>query len=232
VYWGDSRPAEALYDSERDPWNLKNLAALPEYQEQLAKMRQQLRSWLLEHRDLGFWPEPELADAEERGTPYDEARKEGVYPLERILEAAELVGAGAVALSQLRARLKDENACVRYWATVGLHALRSDARPALADLTTAMSDPSASVRIEAAWALADLDNSAAALSLLAKELENPNGFACSRAARALELLGEKARPHLAAMQEALNRPNAKEVNYSFSFSLQTAIHRLTGGSAR
>jgi len=225
-YWGDARPAEALYDGQNDPWGLTNLAGLPEYQERLRTMRGQLRQWMLSERDLGLWPEPEMAAAEQRGAPYEEARKPGVFPVERVLSTAELVGSGGGALPEFQTRLHDANSAVRYWSVVGLHALRAAARPALGDLRSAMKDPAASVRIEAAWAVAELEGSPDALALLAGELQNPQPWVAMRAARALELLGAKARPQLDAIRRALGQ--APKFDYSFQMSLMSTLENLTG----
>ena len=62
----DSRDVEELYDLEKDPDEIHNLAGRPEYRDQLAKMRNQLAAWQLKVHDKGlideynlvqmFWP--------------------------------------------------------------------------------------------------------------------------------------------------------------------------------
>ncbi len=62
----ESRDVEELYDLEKDPDEIHNLAAFPEYREQLLKMRKQLADWQLNVHDKGlideynlvqlFWP--------------------------------------------------------------------------------------------------------------------------------------------------------------------------------
>ncbi len=51
------RPAEELFDLERDPCELENLAARPEHAERLAAMRAELRAWLAARQDpaLAQW---------------------------------------------------------------------------------------------------------------------------------------------------------------------------------
>jgi hypothetical protein len=74
----------------------------------------------------------------------------------------------------------------------------------------------------------------AALDLLAAELDSRNEFAATRAARALELLGEKARPKLDLMRDALKRRTSgffgqagpDPVNYGLEFSLTMALKAL------
>jgi len=55
------RPAEALYDSQADPWEYKNLIDAPEHQERIATMRKKLDAWIKDTGDLGFvLPETKL----------------------------------------------------------------------------------------------------------------------------------------------------------------------------
>ncbi len=54
TYAGPNKPCEALYDSEQDPWQIRNLAEDPAYRPVLDRMRQALRQWQLESRDLGL----------------------------------------------------------------------------------------------------------------------------------------------------------------------------------
>lgn len=78
------------------------------------------------------------------------------------------------------------------------------------------------------------DANPTALDLLATELNSRNEWAATRAARALELLGEKARPKLDIMRDALKRRTSgffgKEgpdpVNYGLEFSLTMALKAL------
>lgn len=61
------RPEEELYDVNKDPWQLNNLAADPDYAETRRKMRARLDKWMLEtgdrraHGETDFWDKcPEL----------------------------------------------------------------------------------------------------------------------------------------------------------------------------
>ncbi len=47
------RPAEELYDSLNDPWNLHNLAMLPKFQEQRELLGNVLDAWMRDQGDLG-----------------------------------------------------------------------------------------------------------------------------------------------------------------------------------
>ncbi|KAA1160867.1 sulfatase family protein [Pseudoalteromonas distincta] len=56
------KPLEALYDLEQDPFETKNLALLPQYTEQVIKMRAGLQKKLQSMPDLAFYPESYLVD--------------------------------------------------------------------------------------------------------------------------------------------------------------------------
>jgi arylsulfatase A-like enzyme len=55
----DARPKEELYDLQRDPFELHNLAEDPAHQKQLAAMRAELDGWIKRTGDRGQQPEPE-----------------------------------------------------------------------------------------------------------------------------------------------------------------------------
>lgn len=55
------RPTEEFYDSQQDPWEVKNLIDSPEHQERIAALRRQLEAWITDTGDLGFiLPETKL----------------------------------------------------------------------------------------------------------------------------------------------------------------------------
>jgi arylsulfatase A-like enzyme len=55
------RPAEEFYDSQADPWEVKNLIGSPEHQARIEAMRRKLEAWIADTRDLGFvLPETKL----------------------------------------------------------------------------------------------------------------------------------------------------------------------------
>jgi len=229
-YAGPTRAMEELYDTGNDPHQIDNLARSPKHAERIDRMRKLLRKWMIETKDLGFIPECELAAGTKGTTPYEKARSNKPFPLERILSAAELVGGGPKVMDRQVKLLKDADAAVRYWAAVGLRALGKKALPAADALTAALGDASPAVRIEAAWALVDLDKGDRALELLRTELLGADKRAAIRAARALQMLGAKARPALGAMRQALEKGRRQSGYLYVRFALTPAVKALTGGS--
>lgn len=230
TYAGAPRPLEELYDTEADPYQVHNLAAMPEHADRLASMRARLREWILETRDLGFLTEEDQWRRSQGTTPYEMARSEDAYPLERILGTAELVGRPE-ALDEQVARLTDADPAVAFWAAVGLRAQEYLASPAREVLAAAMQQKSPSVAIEAAAALAALDSSSpaqqkAALETLVAHLEGEDGDVAVHAARALQLLGEKAtaaRPAMQRMLEKAQRQKGGDGWMYLRFSLGEAL---------
>jgi len=228
--WGDSRPPVMLFDTQNDPWCLRDLSADAAHAERLTKMLVELDTIMLSDLDLGLWPEPERVATENGHSAHLRAHRDKLYPLDRILPIAKLVGHGPQHRSALTAALADTDASVRYWAAVGLAALGDDTAP----LRPLLKDCAASVRIVAAEALIRQSADPVALDLLATELDSRNEWAATRAARALELLGEKARPKLEIMRDALKRRTSgffgKEgpdpANYGLEFSLTMALKAL------
>lgn len=56
------KPIEELYDTEKDPWELTNLAKLPEFADRLARMRESTETWQAEIGDTGMIPEAVLME--------------------------------------------------------------------------------------------------------------------------------------------------------------------------
>jgi len=221
TYAGSTKPVECLYDTQADPWQIDNLADKGEHQATLERMRKALHEWQVRTRDLGFLPEWQAQKLSEGGQAMCEAAaSDEAYPLERVLDVADRVGkTGQVA--EFSRRLGDADTTMRYWAAVGLRAAGKLAAAAEPALRKALSDPSSPVRIEAAGVLASLSGDKEALDLLAGMIGQSDPHAALHAARTLQLLGEKARGVLAAMQQA------KPANEYAQWSLKNAVTALT-----
>lgn len=60
LFFQPTKPAEELYDTEKDPHEINNLVADPNYNGKLTELRAALDRWLADTKDLGGTPEPEL----------------------------------------------------------------------------------------------------------------------------------------------------------------------------
>ncbi len=196
---GPTRPLEELYDCDSDPQNLNNLATSPAHREVLERMRSQLKQRLRSSRDLGFFPEALAWQYSESSTPYELIRLSSSNEQQsRLIEAAWQVGNGSE--NTLLANLTHDDPGVRYWGAVGFSAATSLSPQAIDALTEALEDDFPTVRIESANALARHGRIEKSISVLADALEEENLAAVQHAARAIELLGEKAIAALPAVR--------------------------------
>jgi len=200
-----TKPAEELYDTEADPWEIRNLAEAPEHRETLQRLRAELRRWLLEIRDVGFLPEAELRTRFGATAPHEAVRKDPKsYPLEKILDAAERASSGDPKCLEL---LDDEDSAIRYWGAIGGLVRPENARDSFGRLTKALADPSPSVQVAAAHALAGIGMEEFALPVLMRALANDNEWVRVHALNVLDELGPKAAPARRAIQALKSDPN-------------------------
>ncbi len=201
-FW-EPKPAEELYDTKADPWEVKNLANDPKYAEVLNRMRTANREHLLAIRDAGFMPEGEMVRQAEGTSIYELVRDDKRYPLKEILEIADTATRGdAKNLSRLTELLEADHPVIRYWAATGLVILKGRAKPAQADLQNLLSDESPDVQIAAAEALATLGETEKAVDHLAGLLSHDNQWVALRAANVLDIIGEPAKKALPALEQA------------------------------
>ncbi len=210
LFMAETKPLEELYDLDADPHEINNLIDSPEHGDILNRLRSAHVDWVLRTRDLGLMPEPEInAGVNALGSGYAILRRPGAETLiGRIRETAALGEQGAAALSALTEALGDDDATVRYWAAIGLGNLGTEAKTSGDRLAGALKDKSPVVRVAAARALCLMDRDGEALPVLRAELKSEHQWVRLHAAIALDGIGEKARPCIAALHEALtDQPN-------------------------
>jgi uncharacterized sulfatase len=209
TYFWEPKPAEELYDLQSDLDEVHNLAGSAEHQAVLDELRQAHREHVLAVRDVGFLSEAEMHRRAGEMSLYEYGHDRQRYPLEKIVEMAQLAAArDAGAVAQLRAGLREADSGVRYWAAQGVLIRGSAAvRAAQENLQAALQDESPTVRIIAARALgqyggpADLKAALAVLEELAAPDKN-GAYASILTLNAIDALGEKAAP-LAALLKNL-----------------------------
>jgi hypothetical protein len=146
-------------------------------------------------------------------SPYDFARKQGAYPVERVLAAAELASdRRAESIPELRRLLGDDDGGVRYWAARGLMMQGQKAVDAgRGELTKALQDSSPAVQVMAAEALASFSSGDDVQKAVARllELADPTkegAYVAVQSLNALDRLGPKA----ASVKEQIGRLPPKD----------------------
>jgi hypothetical protein len=202
-FFAPRKPVEELYDVERDPWQINNLAADPAYAGELARLRSELFKQMENVGDLGLLPEPEMHARAAKSTPYEIATDPKANPLRELLRVASLAGeADSKNVPVLAEQLRASDSAVRWWAATGLLALREQAAPARATLEAALSDSSPDVRIAAAEALAHLGGLEQSLPVIAAALSHDDVLVRLVALSAASRLGTRAQPWLPAIRQA------------------------------
>ena len=148
------RAPEELYVLAEDPWQLHNVATLPQYEAVRKRMSLRLFDLMLTGRDIQVIPEPELVRRCGEGTPYEMVRRAEV-DYSSILKAAFLASeSNPEQYSSLIEMLDSEEAAIRYWGAMGLIFIKEAAIPARDQLMKRfVTDSSPCVRYAAAEAL-------------------------------------------------------------------------------
>jgi len=169
--------AEEFYDTQSDSDEVVNLIGSVDHQDLIMQFRKQLDEELMNTHDLGFIPEPLMAEINATDmTIYDWARGEGNYPLDALIDLANLAAAqDPDNLSVFQKELGNENPVIRYWAALGLRLLGKEAAPAEEDLQKATKDSDFSTRITALMALGNVKGLDAVRDLLLNEADKANG---------------------------------------------------------
>jgi hypothetical protein len=171
-----SKPVEELFDIQKDPWEVNNLANDPAYADQLAEMRKASLDLAVGMQDAGFIPETER-NLRAGDTPiYDYMRGEGL-PYKEILGAAVIASSkNPENVDKLKAMLHHDDSAIRYWGMQGLLMLGEDARPALPEIGNAAFDESWNVSVLGAEILYRMGNKAKALKAYHRVLDCDHMF--------------------------------------------------------
>lgn len=119
----DDRPAEFLFDIDKDKWETHNLVNDAASHRVLDAMRRQLDNEVLTSRDIMLLPEYEIEKISAGTTPYEYRLSDKNFPVKEIYAAASLSGkrGGEIARQQVKL-LNSKNNIVRFWAITGLRS--------------------------------------------------------------------------------------------------------------
>ena len=188
-FW-NAKPAEELYDTENDPWEVYNLADNPDYSEVLERMREALHGWMLRIGDTGFIPEVELSELSGDIGAYSYMRMPEV-DLGMLIGAAEMAsGTTPPDLAGLLNLLQSDNVALRYWGATGLLLQGEAARPVLPQIAeVALTSPS-SISVLLAEILYRLGEREGAKPVLLSAVRSTNPFLRNQALNIIDEMGE------------------------------------------
>ncbi len=154
TYFWEPKPAVEFYDLENDPYEVNNLADSEEHREIIEELQNALHEHILNTRDAGFLHEGEMhRRANEHGlTIYEMAQDERIYPLERILQYAEIAANRDMeSMSHIMNGFEDDDPAIRYWAVLGTLIRGEEGHRNAADqILAALDDDNPNVQVAAA----------------------------------------------------------------------------------
>ncbi len=153
AYWVAPQPAEELYFTGNDPWELKNLANDPAHRERLEAMRAATLNQMREIGDTGIVPEAMYPGLSANGTVYGYVHNDR-FPYDEVLDLALTASSSnGDVVETLKQALKHEHPVFRFWGATGCAIQGESCRSAVRDLQTLLEDEVPVVRIAAAEAL-------------------------------------------------------------------------------
>jgi arylsulfatase A-like enzyme len=112
-----ARSPEALYDLEKDPHEINNLAEDPAYQSLLEALRADLQQQLRSMPDLSFYPEPYFLEAAiSNPVQFGQDHKKEISDLIAVADLSLLPFSKAQ--QEIKAALVSDNPWIRYWGLI------------------------------------------------------------------------------------------------------------------
>lgn len=218
--WQPTRSSEELYDLQKDPYEVNNLADLPEYQEILLELREAQKQWALRTYDSGLLHESDMHALAPDKTIYEALRQPESFPIEQILSVTDQMLEPTWKAENMVPLLKDGNPAIRYWAAMLLHIRGWEDAAISAALNTCLHDPAGSVRLIAAQALCSRGDCVQALPLVWQELNSSNKMTRLLAARTYQELGDQAAPIRVKVDE-MTADGCPQEDWSYYYELYT-----------
>ncbi|TWU62554.1 Arylsulfatase [Crateriforma conspicua] len=232
IYMAHEKPAEMLFDTQADPHELNNLVSDPAYATQLEALRTELRDWQDGIIDLGFMPESmwhERLSDRDSATRYETVRQQpGLYPLQQLRQLADRLPNAGHTAAMLKA-FQSDNRAEQFWGGMGLLANHVDNDTIRAELHRQLDNPSPTIAVISAQALAELGETEASLPILLRVLDHDDPLIGLRAANAIDQLGQRARPvlqELVAHEKQLSKLDMREEPLGKQFIHWTLQHTL------
>jgi hypothetical protein len=203
---------EALFDSEKDPWNMKSLADDSAYTETLINLRKQASKHIRETRDLGFFPKGVRDEFVSRGISlYEWVRTEN-YPLDELYDLVEKASLGkALDQAVFIKYLNHERPEFRFWAASGLASMAyyGNLKAIPKELLKACDDKWNSVAATAAETIALAGQPEKGIPMLIQQANKGNQLSLS----SLEELGDLVAPFIDDIKYIVAHSKNKEIKF-------------------
>jgi hypothetical protein len=205
-FW-QTKPSEELYDLASDRDEVNNLADSKKHADILKRLRNAQQALAVKIRDVGFLPEGEIHSRSGDGAPYDMGHNDKAYPMERVMNAAEIASMKSEPAGKELAKLiTDKDSAVRYWAAMG-YLIRGEKAVAAGreQLLEALNDKSTAVVCVAAEALGRYGkgkDQSTAIDTLVKhaDVSKNSVFTSMLALNALDYVDDNAKRHIATIK--------------------------------
>ncbi len=215
-----AKPSEELYDLQQDPQELTNLANVADYQSIKQSLHNQLKQWMIEKKDIGLLYETEMLLRAENSSPYEVAHSAEGFDVEKVLEAAEMVGMADP--EELATALESPDNGVRFWAMIGLRNLGEEASAYQLQIERVLEDKSPAVQLMAAETLCLLGDCEPTYPIYEKWLSDERNWLALQAARSLQLIGDKSCSLAPQMQQKIesmmNPPGSQRKYVDFNYA--------------
>jgi len=208
AWFADRKPVEELYDTEKDPHEVNNLAEKPGLTETLLRMRKAHHDWQDETRDLGLLPEVIMnEEAAKLGSQYEVLRQDDAIDRLRLLRHAASLPLGKEdadwSTQQLIGILSVDDLAVLTWAfTMEAEVCRWKPGTAGDRFVAYLNEPSPSLRIAAARGAWVHGKAQPAINELTKLLKHDDEHIRLGAILVLDEMGADAKPALDAVKAA------------------------------
>lgn len=169
------RESEYLYDLHHDPWEIRNLAGIPEYEDKVLAFRNALKHHNLQSKDVHFLPEYEMVNISEHTTPY-EYRLEHSGIMENAIEAAWQATDREADPELLFEMMNHGEPLVRYWAATGLKINKSKLSARVEELNDFIDDDYPPVQIQMAGLAYELTREDRAKKVLEQHIFSDNMY--------------------------------------------------------
>ena len=198
------RPAEELYDTQNDPFELHNLAGNSNHADTLSRLQKECDRWQVDVRDAHLVPEIMLDEKEQQlgsrwailNTDGGVRRAENLNALAKLAQSSD-----ASSAAKLLAASSSDDAAMRWWAITGLANQKAINGRALKIIQSATQDNSVAVRIAAARGLHTAGKTDQAVALLSDALSDDSDFVKHAAINELDEIGTAA----AASKDAIKK---------------------------